>query len=327
MAESPSGDFYAVGVLQSVAFPTVYVKQHQLLKQQTRAAEQQQKLTGAELKRLLRGLYLELQYRQAIYQQQLLQDSLYAQISLSAQRQFDAGQVDFLVRTFASTQYGEVHARLLQAETDKAVAYQRLQLYLGDTSSFTVVPLAKKEGAPVPADSSQVAAMPLMQYWAQQQTIGRSMLSLEKHKVLPGLVFGYLNQGPRETSNYYKFRLGITVPLWFWQYTGNIKAARTGLDITRQKSLAQQQVITAEMQQANGDISKYARTLSYYETTGLKQVEEIITASRRFFESGEGDYISYLRNVNEGYGIRYNYLETLRSYNQALINMQYLTGN
>jgi cobalt-zinc-cadmium efflux system outer membrane protein len=34
IAESPTGEFYAVGILQSIEFPTVYIKQGQLLKQQ-----------------------------------------------------------------------------------------------------------------------------------------------------------------------------------------------------------------------------------------------------------------------------------------------------
>lgn len=45
MMESPSGEFQTVGVLQSFNFPTVYMQQHQLLKQQTQLSEVNKKVT------------------------------------------------------------------------------------------------------------------------------------------------------------------------------------------------------------------------------------------------------------------------------------------
>ena len=80
------------------------------------------------------------------------------------------------------------------------------------------------------------------------------------------------------------------------------------------------------MQLAIGNIQKYNESLRYYETTGLKQADDIINTGRRFFESGQTDYINYLRNTNEAYLIKARYLETLRSYNQSIITINYLTG-
>jgi outer membrane protein, heavy metal efflux system len=143
---------------------------------------------------------------------------------------------------------------------------------------------------------------------------------------LPGLVLGYLNQGPPETETFYKFRVGIRAPIWFWQYSGNIKAARTGVAIAEQQAKAQQQFITTEMELAVGNIQKYDESLKYYESVGLKRTEDIISTAKRFFESGQTDYINYLRNTNEAYLIKSRYLETLRNYNLSIITFNYLTG-
>ncbi|MBA4146250.1 MAG: hypothetical protein C0523_10830, partial [Cytophaga sp.] len=59
---------------------------------------------------------------------------------------------------------------------------------------------------------------------------------------------------------------------------------------------------------------------------GLKQTDEIITTAKRFFESGQTDYINYLRNTNDAYLIKIRYLAALQNYNQAIINLYYLTG-
>jgi outer membrane protein TolC len=149
---------------------------------------------------------------------------------------------------------------------------------------------------------------------------------LERNKALPGIVFGYLNQGPKNTDTFYRFRVGFTVPIWFWQYNGNIKAAKTGIKIAEQDLHAQRQSISAEMHRAMGDVNRYSQSLNYYETAGLKFADDIITTARRFFESGQNDYTNYLRNINEAFAIKVKYLETLQKFNQSVITVNYLTG-
>ena len=60
--------------------------------------------------------------------------------------------------------------------------------------------------------------------------------------------------------------------------------------------------------------------------TGLQKAQDIITTSRRFFESGEIDFINLMRNNNEAYSINQKYLQAVRSYNLSVINYQYLMG-
>ena len=68
------------------------------------------------------------------------------------------------------------------------------------------------------------------------------------------------------------------------------------------------------------------QSLNYYQQTGIKKAAEIITSAKRFFESGETDFISYLRNIDEAYSIQLKYLEALRNYNQSILSIKYLTG-
>jgi cobalt-zinc-cadmium efflux system outer membrane protein len=333
MMESPSGEFQTVGVLQSFNFPTVYAKQHQLLKQQTVLSQVGQKITENDIKYLIKSLYLSIQYVELRYNQYKIQDSLYTQIRQSAQRQYDAGQVDYLEKTFSEAQYGEVHNQFIQAQTDVQVLQTQLQTYTGLKETIATISLQKSEVTMnillIKNDTSIIQNNPSLLYLKQQQVIGKKSLSLERNRFLPGFTFGYLNQGQdRTTSSFLRFRAGINIPLWFWQYTGSINAAKTGLKIAEQKAVAQQQLTSVEMQKAQGDYLKYLQSLTYYETTGLKQADDIITTSKRFFEGGHTfDYINYLRTINEAYLIKLKYSESLKNYNQSIININYLTGS
>lgn len=332
MMESPSGEFQTVGVLQSFNFPTVYAKQHQLLKQQTALSQVGQKITENDIKYQIKSLYLSAQYFELIYNHYKVQDSIYSQIQKSAQRQYDAGQIDYLEKTFTDAQYGEIHNQFIQAQTDLQVSQSQLQTYTGLKEIITTTKLQKSQATInvqlIKNDTSAIQTNPSLLYFKQQQVISKKSLSLERNRFLPGFTLGYLNQGAKNTPSDLKIRAGINIPLWFWQYTGSINAAKTGMKIAEQKAVAQQQRLSIEMQKAQGDYLKYYKSLTYYETTGLKQTDDIITTSKRFFEGGHtADYISFLRTINDAYLIKLKYAESLKNYNQSVININYLTGS
>jgi len=334
LAESPTGAFYPIGALQTLDFPTVYFQQHQLQRRVTVLSEKGKTITQQDVKRLIHQLYLSLQYLESFRNQLEVQDSLYRQVSQSALRQFEAGQIDYLAKTFAASQYGEVHNQFIQTQTDYNVVSFQLKNYTGVKESFAATQILRVSLSAedfvnyglVSQDNSLYIQNPTYQYFQQLKEVSLKTLSVQRNKALPGLVLGYLNQGPPETDTYYKFRVGFRIPIWFGQHVGSINGARTGVAIAEQRIKAEQQNLSAEMQLAIGNIQKYNESLGYYENTGLKQAEDIISTGRRFFESGQTDYINYLRNTNEAYLIKARYLETLRNYNQSIITINYLTG-
>lgn len=328
--ESPTGEFMTVGVLQSFEFPSVYVKQGQLAKQQTVLAEKGKTLTEAEVKQQVKTAYLNLQFANQVLAQLKKQDSIYFSIANAASRQFTAGQIDFVAKTFAATQYGEVHNQFVQAQTDATLALQQLQLYTGITDSISTAPFTKSSSTflitGITTDSATLVSTPFIQYYTQTQTIAKKSLQLEKNKALPGFSFGYMNQGLKNTEIPLRLRAGINIPIWFWQYSAAIKAAKTNLQITEQNTLAQQQNLNSKLQQSKSDAIKFQTSLAYYENTGLKQADDLITASARMFSAGQTDYIAYLRTLSDAYNIQVKYLETLRAFNQSIININYLNG-
>jgi outer membrane protein, heavy metal efflux system len=326
IAESPTGEFYAVGILQSLEFPTVYAQQAKLRKQSTRLSENKKEVTRQDVSKFIRQLYLNAQFARALYLQLSSQDSLYSNIAKSAQRQFDAGTIDYLERTFAASQAGEIHIQRIEAEENYNVLLHQLTLYTGLKENIMLADLVRSPGDPTLPDTTDLAGNPTLNYYQQAKIVNARTLSLEKNRALPGLVVGYLNQGARETETYYRFRVGVTLPIWFWQYNGSIKAARTSVAIAEEDLKAQQQVLSAEMIQVTSNVRKYSGSLDHYEQSGLTHANEIIRTAQRFFQSGQTDYVNYLRNTNEAFLIKTRYFEALRNYNQAIISLNSLTG-
>ncbi|MBC7650360.1 MAG: TolC family protein [Deinococcales bacterium] len=326
--ESPTGNFYTGSITQSIEFPTVYGKQYQLQKQKVVLAEKEKFVVETEVKLQVKQFYLLLQYAMALQQQLFVQDTVYERISIAGSRQFDAGQIDYLQKTVAESQYGDVHNQYIQSQITIANLQSQLQYLTGLRENFMVIPLNKNPliNNNIFTDSTVFNANPSLQIVNQNTIISQKNIDLQNAKSLPGLAIGYFNQGERSTPISNRFRFGFTIPLWFGQYKSNIAAAKTEFNINQQKANGLQQQLSIQLLQAQNELAVYTQSIQYYQATGLKKAKDIINTSKRLFENGQNDYINYMRNNNDAYSIQLKYLEAIRNYNLSVLSIQYLTG-
>ncbi len=324
--ESPTGNFYSTSLLQTFEFPTVYTNQYKLQKEKVTLAEKEQVLSTNDFAYQVKLIYLQLQINIANEVTLKIQDSVYNKLSTAAARQFDAGQIDYLQKLFAENQFGEIHNKYKEYLTSTKNLFTQLQYFTGmQDSSFLIEPISNKL---IGNDFQNKllhtnAAVQLLQ---QDAVIAKRNVDLQKSKALPGLAFGYFNQGEKSTIIQNRFRFGITLPLWRGQYKSNIDAAKTAVAISEQKIAGLQQQVSLQMMQAYNEFQLAAQSLAYFESTALKTSNEMINTAKRLFENGESDYINYLRNINDAFAIQLKYLESLNKYQQSILTINYLKG-
>lgn len=325
--ESPTGEFMTWGVLQSFEFPSVYARQTQLQKEKTFLADKGKNVTENDVRKLARETFLQWQFEyERVYLLQI-QDSFYNALQQSSARQFEAGQIDKLQQLFSEAQYAAVHNQFIASQNQLAAVRKKLTLLAGLTDSIQPIALEKQAANETWLQiSDSVSNNPLLGYYQQIQNVERRNLQVERNKALPGFSFGYLNQGLRNTPTVNRLRGGISVPLWFWQYAGNIQAAKTGWLISQQQTQAALLAINTEKQTAISNWQSAEQQLRYFQKTGLKQADDIISAAIRFFQSGQTDYINLLRTLDEAYSIKQKNIEALRDYNISIIQLKYLNG-
>lgn len=325
--ESPTGNFYTASVTQSFEFPSVYGKQYQLQKQKIAYSQIEKSVSENEIKLQVKQLYISLQYAIALQQQLYQQDTIYKRISTAAARQFDAGQIDYLQKLFAENSYADVHNQYLQAQLTGLNTEKQLQFITAYPNKIIVAPITNVGNTYfIESDSVSYKKSPSIALLDQSVLIAEKNIALQKAKALPGFAFGYFNQGERNTPFQNRFRFGITVPLWYNQYKSNISAAKTEFEIEKQRAGGLQQQVSLQLLQAQNERAVYAQSLQYFQSGGLNKAAEIITTAKRFYESGENDYISYLRNINDAYAIQIKYLEALKYYNQSTVSINFLKG-
>ncbi len=326
-AESPTGEFYTIGVSQSFEFPTVYARQKQVAKAETTLAQAGQLMNENELRYAVRSLYLETQVAAYISDQWRERDTLYEQIAGAAARQFAAGEIDFLQKTMAENEAGKVGQERLAAELTTSGLQVQLGIFTGLADLGNLDPLSSDSSNALFLARDEGLVNPSVTYQQQAAQVAEKQIDLAKSRALPNLSLGYMNQGARSTPIDYRFRASIGVPLWAGQYRANQKATRMESQATIARAEAESQAIALEKQKVVVDALTSWSKVKYYEAEALPRSSSLIAAATRMREAGQIDYVTFLRTLDEAFSIQLEYAEQLAALNAARLRMQYLSGN
>ncbi len=325
-AESPTGDFYTVGVAQSFALPVAYRRQKALQQAHVERAESAVATTQQQVKYQTALAYNDLQYRIALVAQLRSQDSLLQNIAAAAALMFEQGRTDAVASQFARLQAASLRMQLHQAEQDALIAESQLQALTGITNHIAPEPMDRVAMPPVVQDSAAWNHNPALQTLRQEALVAERQVAVEKSRGLPQLTLGYLNQGARSSPVGNRFNAGISIPLWRKRYNAGTEAAQTGAEVARQNLGAESLALDAAWRRASGEAEKSRRALEDYEQNVLPAARSIGDASRRLFEGGLTDLVSYLRNRKDVTEAELGYWELLRAYQAAGIELKYLSG-
>ena len=312
---------YAWSVSQEIEFPTTYISRHKLAKANTNLAEKQTAVTQAELKMQVRLAYLEMQHAQARLTLVQQQDTLLAQVAYATKRRYNAGDVGLLEQLNAENAYQSVHMEFVSAQAELQNAQRQLSLLIGtaSTNPFSVDTLTPiRQGA-----KTTLTQSPWISWAMQNSNVAKQNWRRERAELMPDFVVGYF-QGTSEAPS--RMELGVALPIWFWTYRSRIKAARYRFDQSEQRlqsTLLEQQSL---QQTLASELLKQQARLQYFDQTALPQAAVLQNAAQRAYAAGEIGYVEFLQSMQTAFTNRLNYLDTVRQHNEAVIQLQTLSG-
>ncbi len=327
-------------VSQSFAFPTVYVNQHKLANAQIKSSEWQHKASQLEIATQVKQVYWQLAY---LYSKQKLlsyQDSLFSGFLRAAALRAKVGETNRLEMITARSQSLQVKNQLFLATADIGIYNRKLQTLLNTESSLypadTV--LIRIQFSPV-AESLPTAQNPSLSYIQQQIDVLHIERKLEISRMMPDLSIGYFSQsmqGIQEVSGvprtfgpgdrFTGLQAGIAIPLWFKPYASRNKAAAINEQIALANAEYYQNSVSGSYHSLLDEYSKYSGSVDFYEQQAIPEANTIIEQSTRSYRAGAMDYLDYVLSLDRALSIRQNYLDALNSCNQAIINIEFITG-
>lgn len=329
-----------VTITQNIPNPAYMKRLIELADANTSASRLQIRVTNAQVSYQVKMLYYQLMYRSELKRLNDTLAGIYNRVLKAADTRFKTGETNILERYNANTQLQESIAQGRQLAEQVRTGVQQLARYMND-STLTGIQDTLLTEKPLTAatDSSLLGNNPELQALRGQLLIASKEIQVEKSKLLPDFTIGYFNQSlvgnydQNGSTKYYgvgkRFQgveAGISISLFSKPQKARIRAAE--INLQRQQAEVDAFYFTLSQRAAllMSDLRRLAIQLDYYRQTALPQADLLIKTSQRAFEVGEMDYYQLSQSLNNANNVRRQYIEVINQYNQAMIELELISG-
>ena len=320
---SDSKGILKAGLSQSILWPGLVKAQRNLYTQQLRYYELNKGLIQGELTKSVRSVYYQLWYLQDKQRLYVRLDSIYQSFSDAATLRVKAGETRGLDSIAANAKRNETRALLLQVSDDIVLQQQRLSQLLNRTDS--ILPMQEpleKIGVPSSLNDSVHILAALQQQNINIAEANVGVIRNENKPEFSGRFFSQRLYGVKDPFS--GFSVSMAVPLFGSSaYKGKVKTAQAEAELQKKQFAYNMQLFNTNRMQMEQEVRKNNRMLSFYESSGLNQANEIIKASALAYRAGEISFPELSQFLTQAIEIQQNYLEALNAFNQSVINYNY----
>jgi cobalt-zinc-cadmium resistance protein CzcA len=323
------------GIAQSFSFPTVYVHQKSVLKGEWAGSLLNVAVKEAELKRNVSIVFYNLLYLGQKQQLLLRNDSLFSDFLEKAELRFSKGESNVLEKNAAQLQRSQIYLQFMQLTQDMELLSLQFQLLLNSITPY--LPDKSEIGTsvfPVMDTAYALGSHPHIKFLEQQKQLSLLNTKLEKAKLLPELSLMYNNMSMKGTgadnklynasTRFQSGQIGIGIPLFFGSQKARINAARSNQLIADNNYLSGLQALKAEYHSVLVQYNTHLKTLNYLKNNVMNTVPLIAETANKQFSSGAINYLEWVMLTNQSISIQSEYIETVRSLNETLIQLNYL---
>ncbi|WP_298712636.1 CusA/CzcA family heavy metal efflux RND transporter [Chitinophaga sp.] len=312
-----------IGVSQGIAWPGLYSSQKKLYGEQLKYAQANAAVIDAGVKRDVRSVYYQLwflQDKRALFQRL---DSIYQTLSDAARLKVKTGDSPGLDSIAAIVRLKELKAQIAQADKDIQMQQELLRQVLNteETTLPVADPLEKLPLPPFLAGSLH----PVLQLERQNVSIAQAGVAVARNENMPEFSGRFFSQRLYGLNDPFTgFSVTASIPLLgAGSYKNKVRVAQAETSVQEKQYAYNLQVFNTQRTNARKEVEKNASLLQFYETTGLRQAEEILKAATLAYRAGEISFAELSQFLSQAIDIQRNYLDNLNTYNQSVITYNY----
>lgn len=323
MRPSDNKGILKVGVSQSIAWPGLYKAKKNLYTEQLKYYQFSTAAIELDIKRNLRTVYYQLWYLQDKQKLYHRLDSIYKSLNDAARLKVKTGDSPGLDSIAANVRMRELQALIQQIGKEIQIQQQSLMQYL-NTDEMILPLFIPMEKLPMPATVSD-SIHPVLALQSQNINIANAGIGVVKNENKPEFAGRFFSQrlwGAKDPFT--GFSVSATFPLFGASaYRSKVKVAQADMAVQQKQYDYDKQVLSTRQLQMQQEVEKNQSMLSFYETVGLIQADEIIKAASLAYRSGEISFAELSQFLTQAIEIQKNYLENLNAYNQSVIQYNY----
>ncbi len=323
---SDSQGIWKVGISQEIPWPGLNKARKNYMNQLVATYKMNREAIKAVITRDVKKAYYELLYLQDKKNLFLQLDSIYKNMFDAATVRYNVGDVAGLDKISAEVKYHEIQAFLIQVEKDIETEQQRLMLL--SNHQIYYLPAEKKLIKISESGTLEGDLHPSLLVQRQNIEVSQSMIEVQKNANKPDFsarVFSQTYLGMEDPFT--GFSVSVAFPLFgLKSMKSKVKSLEADVELQEAELRWQELNLDNQKNQAMIKLEKEQVMLNFYEESGLKQAESIISASTLSYRSGEVSFAELSQFIAQAISIKQNYLDALNSYNQSMIEYQYLAN-
>jgi len=323
-------------VTQNFKFPTVYLKQKNVLANEWKNAELDLEIRKTELKKEVSILYYNLIYSQQLKFLLVEMDSLYGLFLENAELKYNKGESNILEKNLAMAHQGEIHLQLVSIEQEYNNLLLEFNVMLNANKMYYPIYNQNKMDMPIVGDSSSITQHPFILKLETQKQISQSKLNLEKSLFLPDLFVGYNNMSItgvgadnvlyNSSKRFQSYQAGIGIPLFFGAQKAKISSLKINQEAAENNIHAGKVFLELNYKKALQSFYTNSQIVSYYENKAVKNADKTIEAVLLQYKNGNISYMEFVMLTNQAVSIKAEYLSALKKLNFSIIELNYLTN-
>ena len=258
---------------------------------------------------------------------------LFRQLDSIFQKSVRAAGLRYETEAISRLEYLSVSNRAKQIRIQKENAYRDFIIALRNlnrwfvsdtvyTVSKTVDNLLNRPLTP-PLDS--VSYHPLLQLYNKKIGLAEAKLRQQKTGFAPVFFAQYGNQKIGTQKGFYKYEVGISIPLVFASQSGKTQSAkikrRIAVEQYRQKSIE----VNTQYRNLYDEYRKWLQTWQYYRDEALPTAVEQKRGAALAYEQGDIDYVTFLQNIRDAVQVEFETQKALANYLNTLFKLEYFT--
>jgi cobalt-zinc-cadmium resistance protein CzcA len=294
-----------------------------LQKQRIALAETAFDLTGLQVEQEVKKAWSQAYQRRQKFELYRELDSIYAQFEKSIQLNYEVEAISRLEYSSATNQALQINNKLQQAESDYAIALQKLNLWLASDTHYSVSDRLDESEVVVlglDADLTNHPEMELSQLRIDEAEAG---YSAARSDLLPNFNLQGGLQRVNGNSGFYTYQAGISVPLFSGTQRSQTKAAKINGEIAKANAKFTQSQLKSGYRQAVQAYQKWEASWQFYKNKALPLAEEQRRGALLAYKEGAVDYAAFTQIIRDAIQTEMDALDALDNYLKSVFELQY----
>lgn len=162
-----------------------------------------------------------------------------------------------------------------------------------------------------------------MSYYQKKVDVADAEIKLAKVAYLPKFSIEYGLQKIGNTDGFYKYQIGVSIPLFFASQMGKMQSAKINSNIARENFQLEKLVFNASYKSLYKEYQKWLSTTKYYQDVALPVAKEQKLGAITAYKEGAINYITFLQNMKDAMQIEFDYQDAYSNYLKTQFEIEY----